>query len=105
MCALWLSKVKNELERFTDKCGKNKIWAVLTQWIADNGDRLDIDGYDIKLDDTDTKFTRNLHVMGCCFTYDAIIEAYIAYSILDGQDRRDSELERQLISDCLDDDI
>ncbi|MCL1857667.1 MAG: helix-turn-helix transcriptional regulator [Oscillospiraceae bacterium] len=75
-------KGKNELERFTDKCGYNNIWAALKEWIKDSSDKLEIDGNDIILDDIDIKFTRNLQVDGCCFTYDAVIEADIAYTDL-----------------------
>jgi Zn-dependent peptidase ImmA (M78 family)/transcriptional regulator with XRE-family HTH domain len=71
---------KNELERFTDKCGYNHIWSALEEWISDYVGELDIDGNDIVLDNIEVKFTRNLQVDGCRFAYDAVVEAYIAYS-------------------------
>lgn len=73
-------KGKNELERFTDKFGYNKIWDALTEWIEKYSHALAIDGSDIALDDFNIKFTRNLQVEGCCFTYNAVVEAYIAYT-------------------------
>lgn len=73
---------KNELERFTDTIGYNKIWSAITAWIDDHTSELDIEGNDIALDDMNVKFTRNLQIDGCRFTYDAVMETYITYTDL-----------------------
>ena len=73
---------KNELERFTDKCGYNEIWAAIADWIKEFGSMLEIDGNNIALEEIYIKSTRNLQVDGCRFTYDAVIEAYIKYTDL-----------------------
>jgi hypothetical protein len=84
-------KGKNELERFTDKCGYNAIWAAVKEKIEDDISSLDIDGYNFTLDDMDVKFARNLQVSGCRFTYDAVMEAYIIYTDLYGDERHRSQ--------------
>jgi len=75
-------KGKNELEKFTDKCGYEKIWTAITEWIEEYKDELEIEGNDITLYDIDIRFTRDLQVNGCRFTYDAVIDAQIAYTDL-----------------------
>ena len=82
-------KGKNELERFTEKCGYNAIFAAISEWISLNP--FDVDGNDAALDDTNVKFTRNLCVDGCRFSYDAVIEAYIAYKNYDGDSAQSSQ--------------
>jgi hypothetical protein len=54
----------------------------LKDWIKESGNKLEIDGNDIALYEIYVKYTRNLQVKGCRFTYDAVIEAYITYNDL-----------------------
>ena len=82
-------KGKNELERFTEKCGYDIIFAAISEWISQNP--FDVDGNDAALDDIGVKFTRNLCVDGCRFSYDAVIEAYIAYKDYDGENTQASQ--------------
>lgn len=68
---------KNELERFTDKCGYDKVWDAISRWIEREADELDFEGCSPRLDDIVIKFACNLDVTDYSFTYDAVIEAYI----------------------------
>jgi len=82
---------KNELERFTDKIGYNKIWSAIGEWMDDHTNELDIESNDITLDDMNVKFTRNLRIDGCRFTYDAVMETYIAYTDLYRESKSQSQ--------------
>jgi len=68
---------KNELERFVDKFGYNTIWTAITACLLDgNGDFGIASCTDFTPQDMFLKFTRNLAVDGCCFTFDAVFEVY-----------------------------
>lgn len=41
-----MAKRKNELERFTNKCGYNEVWAKIKEWIEEYSNKLDIGGND-----------------------------------------------------------
>ena len=76
---------KDELERFTDKVGHNHIWAAVEDWVEDHRHELDIDGNYITLDDLTVVSTRNLRADGSRFSYDAVMEAFIAYEDYHGE--------------------
>lgn len=83
--------LKNELEKFTYKCGYNEICTALAEWIEEYTSELEIEGNNIALDDIYVRFTRNLQVIGCCFTYDAVIDAHIAYTDLEREPQSTSQ--------------
>lgn len=69
---------KNELERFTDKFGYNKIMAVLEKEISGYAKDFDID-VDFTLYDMEMCFVRNLSVNGSRFEFDAIYDVSVSY--------------------------
>jgi hypothetical protein len=79
---------KNELERFVDKYGYNKIWTAITERILDgSGDFIDPDCSNFKFEDMYLKFTRNLTVDGCHFEFDAIYDVYARYNDEYGEEK------------------
>ena len=73
-------KFRNELERFTDKYGYNKIWTAITERLLDDsGDFIDSGVTNLKPQDMLLKFTRNLTVDGCRFEFDAIYDVYARF--------------------------
>ena len=74
-------KGENELERFTDRFGYNKIWSAMESWIDDNVCDFDVDMCnDFALHDIDLKFARNLTVTGSRFEFDAVYNVYVSYT-------------------------
>ena len=69
---------KNELERFTDKFGYNKIYATLEAQINNYAADFDLTD-DFTLHDIEMKHTRNISVTGTRFEYDAVYEVSVLY--------------------------
>jgi len=72
---------RNELEKFINKCGYNKIWSAVEEWLDENISKFEIDAYiDFSLYDIVLKFTRNLNVDGCCFKFEIVYEVLVNYT-------------------------
>ena len=83
---------KNELERFVDKYGHDKIWTAITDRLLDGTDDFIDDGcYNFKPEDMFLKCTRNLTVDGCRFEFDAVYEVYASFTDEFGEDRYQSQ--------------
>jgi len=73
-----LQSGKNELERFVDKYGYEKIWTEITERLL-NGVFVDADCMNFKPERMFLKFTRDFTV-GCCFEFDTIFETWVSYT-------------------------
>ena len=83
---------KNELERFVNKYGFDKIWAAITGRLLDgSGDFIDDGCVNFTPEDMFLKFTRNLTVDDCCFLFDAVFEVYASFTAEYGEDRYQSQ--------------